>query len=361
MSAGAVDLQASSDGVHGLLVGLVTLFDEDGSGQLERGEFDGCARLLGFDTSDAAWVGLCRRFGTIAPPMTQRELEESMWKKSPPKRPDNLDVRLLRDHFLHEHTPVLEAILRRLLGGVRRLGEDLTARVAGLEKSVEAINNTQSVRDEQERRVKLHNAMRAWRQRLLFGMFSSWARMVKEQREMRIKAASAFRNPLLVAVFRRWVEMVGEAQAQRAMIARVAGRIRNRVMAGAFLSWKNLLEGVWELRAKAASMIKRWMNQAAATVRARAAMVPLLLLLLLASYCCSCCSCQALAQGASELYMEPSCLPLIPVCNSLHVPTAGILGLARGCRELQVATRSADTSGGALAKSPCVFCLPEMV
>ena len=244
----SVDMLAAceSTGVKGLAVALLGIFDTDGSAQLSRGEFTVNAGALGYEASDSAWASLRSRFGLTRPNAPQERLG------SPRSDSDeHLDLGLIADHFKSKYDPILEGILRQMMGGMVYL----SARVTSLEEVLDQVHGA-SLRD---RERKLEAVVRRWHHGILSVAFDGWCKVVKGQRELLNRTARHLLNAQLSMVWKRWREVVAEAQEQRQIVAKALGRMRNRVVARSFDAWKSVWEDVrrqWEVAARAVQRMR---------------------------------------------------------------------------------------------------------
>ena len=270
------DMMAACEatGVKGLMVALLGIFDTDGSHELSREEFSFNAAALGYEASDAAWASLCNRFGLVRPDeqvksATPQGQGSPQGRASPQRRgnrspgPDaaeeeeeNLDLGLVADHFVNRYDPVLEGILRQMMGGLRHI----VARVGALEETMDTVHGS-SMRD---RDRKMERTLRRWQHGIMSVAWEAWSKVVKGQRELLNRTARHWSNATLSSVWKRWREMVEDARGQRQKVTQVVARMRNRIAAVAFARWKEMWEDIkrqWEVASRA---LGRMLNRQAA-------------------------------------------------------------------------------------------------
>ena len=101
-----LDAGVKGEGLRGLLISLLTIFDVNKTGFLSKHEYEQAAGPLGFDTSDDAWTALCQKFGDKTSrqrPVTAEGITDTQ-----------LDMQLIGAYFSNKYDPLLEEILRRL-------------------------------------------------------------------------------------------------------------------------------------------------------------------------------------------------------------------------------------------------------
>jgi hypothetical protein len=103
MGVDSAIFENQGEGLKGLLISLLTIFDVDGTRNLTKDEYVQAAGPLGIDVSDSAWAALCVRFGnesTKKRPTTAPEDQESV--------DTSLDLTLLGAYFSNKYDSVLE-------------------------------------------------------------------------------------------------------------------------------------------------------------------------------------------------------------------------------------------------------------
>lgn len=143
-----------AEGVRGVLISLLTLFDTNGNRTLTKEEYKNAAGSLGFDTGDAAWEALCRRFGdkNNQQSSTTEEMVEHAF----------LDLNLLGSYFANKYDRLLEEILRRVVGGIINSNTRSATLEARMEK-MEAHLEMTSMREERERTARVNQTLRRWK------------------------------------------------------------------------------------------------------------------------------------------------------------------------------------------------------
>ena len=240
-------LEAVEGGARGLLVTLLNLFNTDGEAKfLAYSEFASSAAALGYDTSENAWAQLCTRFNNrnAAPPSPGKDGPAAGTE-------EQLDLRLMGEHFRNRYDNLLEDLLRQQMRGLMHLA----ARVTGLEEAMYEVQN----KGTKERELKLQRVVRYWRNGTIVPIFDAWKRVAKEQRETKLRTARLWRNQTMAAMWRSWVGMVEEVKHNRQVVAQVLGRIRNREIATAFAAWHNaVIEAVAARNAEEEAERRRW-------------------------------------------------------------------------------------------------------
>jgi hypothetical protein len=123
--------QTSGEGLKGLLVSLLSLFDTDNTRQLTQDEYVAAAAPLGFDVSPEAWAKLCARFGDQQSKKPRATGDDA----AAPAFDTSLDLTLLGAYFSNKYDHLLEEVVRRLLKGI----VSTNSRAAALEKRLGAV------------------------------------------------------------------------------------------------------------------------------------------------------------------------------------------------------------------------------
>ena len=88
---------------------------------------------------------------------------------------EQLDLRLMGEHFRNRYDNLLEDLLRQQMRGLMHLA----ARVTGLEEAMYEVQN----KGTKERELKLQRVVRYWRNGTIVPIFDAWKRVAKEQRK----------------------------------------------------------------------------------------------------------------------------------------------------------------------------------
>lgn len=141
------------EGVRGLIVSLLTIFDVDNNRRLTKQEYAQAAGPLGFDVNEEAWASLCQRFG---------DKTSKAKKQVSDNTEEDLDLSLLGAFFANKYDSLLEEIVRRLLRGII----STNSRAQALEKrmhDVERLLDSTLRREIREREHRVNKTLRRWR------------------------------------------------------------------------------------------------------------------------------------------------------------------------------------------------------
>ena len=254
-SSGSLAAAESGDGMRGLLISLLTIFDVNKTGTLSHEEYSDAAGPLGFDTSDEAWHALVLKFGeknANERPSTADGIDESQV----------LDMQLIGAYFSNKYDPLLEEILRRLIRGIISTNK----RSAQLEHRLKVVEDhleVTSMREMREREMKIKKTLRFWTNRITAPVFDGWKKLVAEQKHTLQKTLRHMLNRTLSNVFRRWVEMIQEIKDARNAGQRAVARWRLKFVTLCFDAWvqdtKDSIEHREQVMKRAANS---WSNSA---------------------------------------------------------------------------------------------------
>ena len=216
------------EGLRGLLVSLLTIFDRDHSRTLTKEQFSQAAEPLGFDTSDEAWLALCGRFGDKTSkqrPTTAEGIIDTA-----------LDLSLLGEYFSNKYDPLLEDILRRVVRGVATTWTHACNVDRRLRVVEEHLENT-SMRDVRERELKINRTLRRWKHKYTAPVFDGWKGLVQHNKELINRTMRHWANQTISGVWRRWVDMIAEIKEQRHSVTRTIAKWRMRFVSLTFECW----------------------------------------------------------------------------------------------------------------------------
>lgn len=218
------------EGLRGLLISLLTIFDVKKTGTLTQDEYKAAAGPLGFDTSEEAWHALVLKYGE------KNANNRPSTAEGAPTDAQVLDMQLIGAYFSNKYDPLLEEILRRLIRGIistNARSESLEKRLKVVEDHLEAT----SMRAMRERDMKIKKTLRFWSNRTTAPVFDGWKKLVADQKHTLQKTLKHMMNRTISNVFRRWQDMVKEIKEARAAGNRAVQRWRLKFVTLCFDAW----------------------------------------------------------------------------------------------------------------------------